>query len=75
MLEENQIKEALRSYEILKNIKIEEEKKELIFNTLLRTYPKTNFSEIGTGKLNVITEVMYVLAFNEKIVLDLKNFK
>lgn len=75
MLEENQIKEALRSYEILKNIKIEEEKKELIFNTLLRTYPKTNFSEIGIGKLNVITEVMYVLAFNKKIVLDLKNFK
>lgn len=75
MLEENQITEALKSYETLKNIKIEEEKRELIFNTLLRTYPKTNLSEIGIGKLNIITEVMYVLAFNKKISLDLKNFK
>lgn len=72
MLSKTEIEEGLKSYEEKYGEETTKEKRDLIFKSLTEN---ANLSEIGNKKINIITEIIYILGFNKKLSLDMNNFK
>lgn len=71
MLNNIEIEKGLESYEEKFGCKTSEERRSLIFKVLTGD---GSLYEAGNGKSSVITEIVYILSFNKKLNVDMKNF-